>query len=209
MSYYGLLLNMKTAKNLWILSSLMINVVIGIYIYLQQNAPKNLEERFQYINDNWAMYGGHWKAEFLVMTLMLIGAIYFMMYWKSMSWTIISVGQLIVLLTYPIMLGGYENTPFELANMANQIATITFIFGNVIFFLGITLLYLKAHILQPWLRYVAILLSIGATLLFTSVFIGLITWNQVIVIAPLINILYLINAYYIYKIPSEFQSTRT
>lgn len=30
---------MKSAKSLWILSSLLINVVIGIYIYLQQSTP--------------------------------------------------------------------------------------------------------------------------------------------------------------------------
>ena len=77
MSYYGLLLNMKTAKNLWILSSLMINVVIGIYIYLQQSTPKNLEERFQYINEIWLIYCGHWKAEMLLISMMAISALFF------------------------------------------------------------------------------------------------------------------------------------
>ena len=131
MAYNGLLLNMKTAKNLWILSSLLINVVIGIYIYLQQSTPKNLEERFQYINEIWLIYGGHWKVEMLLISMMAISALFFSFYFKSMSWTIITVGKLIVLSTYQYMLGGLKNTAFELANMANQMATVAFMFGEL------------------------------------------------------------------------------
>ena len=199
---------MKTAKIFWSLSSILINVVIGIYIYLQQNGPQsNLAERFQYINENWAMYGGHWKVEFLLMVLMMIGAVYFTVYWKSISWTIISIGQFIVLLTYPFMLGGYQNTPFELASMSNQMATVTFILGNLVFFSGLTYMYFQSQALPSWLRKAAITLSIIATLMFLLIYIEIITWSQAIVMAPIINVLYLINAYYGFKIDVDTEPT--
>ena len=120
---------MKTAKLFWSLSSILINIPIGFYIYLQQNGPKtDLAARFAYVNENWAVHSIMWKAEFLIMTLMLIGAVFFMVEKKSVAWTVISIGQLIIVLTYPLMLGGYQNTPFEIANMANQMALVTFVF---------------------------------------------------------------------------------
>ena len=126
---------MKLAKLFWSIGSVLINIVIGIYIYLSSNAPKNRQERYQYLNENWDIYGAHWKVEFLLMTSIAIGALYFALRTHKESWTIVSVGQFILLITYPIMLGGYRNTPLEIAEMANEIATIVFVFGNVIFFL--------------------------------------------------------------------------
>lgn len=191
---------MKTAKLLWSIGSVLVNVTIGIYIYLMSNAPSELSERFQYINENWTIYGGHWKAEFLIMTLIAIGAFYFAIYWKSISWTIISIGQLIILLTYPIMLGGYRNTPFEVAEMANQMATVTFIFGNLIFFPGLFIMYLRSDVLKSGLRYAALIISAITTITFAIVYLEIISWNQALVLAPLINVLYLVNAYYGFKI---------
>lgn len=157
---------MKAAKLCWSLGSILVNITIGIYIYLQSNGPTDLAERFEYVNDNWSMYSGHWKAEFLIMVLVAIGAIYFALYLKSISWTIISIGQFIVLWTYPFMLGGYQNTPFELASMSNQMATVTFILGNLVFFSGLTYMYFQSRALPSWLRKLAIALSIISTLMF-------------------------------------------
>ena len=59
---------MKVAKICWISGSILINVIIGIYIYLSSKAPVNPEERHLFINENWDIYGGHWKAELIIMT---------------------------------------------------------------------------------------------------------------------------------------------
>ncbi len=98
---------MKLAKILWILGSILINITIGIYIYLSKQMPIHPQERHLFINENWGVFGGHWKAEFLIMTMIAIGAIYFAIHFKKISWSIISIGQLILLSLYPIMLGGY------------------------------------------------------------------------------------------------------
>ncbi|MEM1340619.1 MAG: hypothetical protein AAF634_07780 [Bacteroidota bacterium] len=191
---------MKTAKICWSLGSLLINVVIGLFIYLMVTGPKGLAERFQFVNDNWTLYSGHWRAEFLIMILVAIGAVYFAQQFKSIGWTIIAIGQFIILWTYPLMLGGYRNTPFELANMANQMAIITFNFGNLVFFSGLFLMYLKSELLQSWLRYLALTCSGIITLLFFIVCIDVLEWKDVLMAAPLVNVMYLINAYYGFKI---------
>ncbi|MFC3881180.1 hypothetical protein ACFOSV_13385 [Algoriphagus namhaensis] len=191
---------MKLAKALWSLGSLLVNGTIIVYIILSSKAPADIEARFAYINENWNAYAIHWKAEFLLMTMVAIGAFYFAAKSKKISWSLITVGQLINLSTYPLMLGGYKNTPVELAEMINQIATVTFIFGNLIFLGGLLVLYLKDDLLRPWLKNTAIILSGIEVIVFLLVFTEVITWKQSMIAAPLANILYLINAYYGLKI---------
>ncbi|PRX56952.1 hypothetical protein [Flagellimonas meridianipacifica] len=196
---------MKLARLFWSLGSILINGIIGIYIYMMSQAPQGKEERYQYINEHWDVFGSHWKVELLLMTLIAVGALYFAFRTQKISWTIVSVGQLILLLTYPFMLGGYRNTPIELAVMANEMATVVFIFGNVIFFTGLFLLYMKDVHLKRWLRIVAFSLSGIMLVVFLIVFAEVITWGQALAIAPLANIMYLINAYYGFKMTLEPQ----
>ena len=198
---------MKLARLFWSIGSLTLNIVIGIYIYLMSSAPVDRAARYQYINDNWGMYGGHWKVEFLIMTLITVGAFYFALRTLKMSWAIVSVGQFILLLTYPFMLGGYRNTPLEVAEMANEMANTVFIFGNVVLFAGLFLVYLKDTYLKPWLKTVAFSISAFMTLVFVIIFAGFVTWGQALVLAPLANVMYLINAYYGTKMTWEPQES--
>jgi hypothetical protein len=194
---------MKLAKVLWSLGSLLVNGTIIIYIMLSGNAPADPEARFVYINENWNIYGAHWKAEFLIMGMIATGAIYFALQSRKISWAILSLGQIILLMTYPLMLGGFRNTPFALAEMANQMATVIFIFGNLVFLSGLFLLYLEDQILKRWLRYTAVVLAGITAIVFFIIFAGIISWKQAMVIGPLANLLYLINAYYGLKLNTE------
>ncbi|NQZ44623.1 MAG: hypothetical protein HRT65_09950 [Flavobacteriaceae bacterium] len=191
---------MKIAKTFWILGSLLINVVIGIYVYLQSQAPQDKVERYAYLNENWALYGGHWKVELLVMALLTIAACFFAIRTQKISWSIITVGQFILLMTYPFMLGGYHNTPLEIAEMANEMATVVFLFGNILFLGGLFVLYLNDTLLHQWLKVTAYTLSGFMTLVFLISYAGFLSWAQVMVVAPLANVIYLINAYYGTKI---------
>jgi len=191
---------MKLAKALWSLGSILINIIIGIYIYLSSKAPIDPKERYIYINENWDIYGGHWKAELLIMTMIAIGAIYFAINLKKISWSIIAVGLLIMLSLYPIMLGGYRNTPFEIAEMANQMSIVVFVFGNIIFLAGLLHLYLFDTLLNKWLRFSAIGLAGISLIVFSISFMGLISWKQALIVGPLTNLLYLINAYYGFRL---------
>ena len=194
---------MKLAKTLWSLGSLLVNCTIIVYIILSSKAPLNVEERYAYINENWNVYGAHWRVEFFLMAMVAIGALYFAIKSKKISWSIISIGQVVLLMTYPLMLGGYRNTTLELAEMANQIATIVFVFGNLVFLSGLFLLYLNDQFLKRWLRYTAIVISGITAIVFLITFAGIINWEQAMMIGPLINLLYLVNAYYGLKIKME------
>ena len=194
---------MKLAKTLWILGNLLVNITIGIYIYLSSQAPLDPIERHNYLNENWDIYSGHWKAEFVFMTMIAIGAIYFAINFKKISWTLVSVGQLILLSLYPIMLGGYQNTPFEIAEMANQMAIVVFVFGNIVFLGGLIHLYLYDSLLNKWIRFSAVGFASIVLIACSIAFRGFIGWKQALIIGPLTNLLFLINAYYGLKIKLE------
>lgn len=68
---------MNLAKAFWSLGSLLVNVTIIIYIILSNNAPRDPEDRYAYINENWNIYSAQWKIEFFLMTMIAIGAVYF------------------------------------------------------------------------------------------------------------------------------------
>ena len=195
---------MKLAKTLWSAGSVLVNVTIIIYIFLSSNAPLDPVQRHNYINEHWSVYGAHWKAEFLFMTMIAIGAFYFALNLKKVSWSVICVGQFILLMTYPIMLGGYHNTSFELSEMSNQMAVIIFVFGNLIFLTGLFVLYFKDLVLARWLRFFGMGLSLITATAFLAAFVELISWQEALYVGPLINALYLLNAYYGWRLrPSE------
>ena len=108
---------MKIAIAFWSLGSLLVNGIIVIYVILSSKAPSDLAAKFKYINDNWDLYNPMWRVEFLLMMMIAIGAFYFAINSKKISWSIILFGQIVLLLTYPIMLGGYRNTPLEVAEI--------------------------------------------------------------------------------------------
>jgi hypothetical protein len=194
---------MKLARASWSLGNLLVNITIGIYVYLSSKAPLDPVERLDYLNENWAIYSGHWKAEFLFMTMIAIGAVYFAINFKKISWTLISVGQVILLTLYPIMLGGYRNTAFEISEMANQMAIVVFIFGNIVFLAGLVHLYLFDTLLKKWIRFSAIGFASIGLIAFSISFMGFISWKQAIVIGPALNLLFIINAYYGLKLKLE------
>ena len=79
---------MKLAKALWSLGSLLLIGTIIIYIILSSKAPIDLEARYAYINENWNIYGAHWRVELLLMAMIAIGALYFAVESKKISWSI-------------------------------------------------------------------------------------------------------------------------
>lgn len=189
---------MKIAKISWITGSILINIVIGFYINLMSKSPTGPEETFNYINENWSAFSGMWKIEFVLMILIAFSAFYFALYFKNISWSIITTGQFIILLTYPIMLGGYHNSSVKMFLMTNEMATVVFLVGNIFFFVGLIVLYLNDSLLSKWLKIAAILFATIGTISMTGCFIGLYPWKEAMVVGPIISLLYLINAYYVF-----------
>ncbi len=191
---------MNTARWAWILGSLFVNVTIIIYIFLSAEAPTEMTDRHNYINEHWHIYSLHWKFEFIFMTLIAIGAFYFAVRLTSISWSVVSIGQLILLPLYPMMLGGYNSTAFEISEAINQIAWVIFLFGNIVFLLGLFFVYRAALEIPRVLSIVAMSFTGIAALVFFAAYIGIISQSSALMAGPIINIIYLINAYYGFKI---------
>ncbi len=75
-------------------------------------------------------------------------------------------------------------------------AIVIFVFGNIIFLAGLLHLYLYDNLLKKWHRWTAIVASSISLIVFLIAFIGIISWKQALITGPLVNLLYLTNAYY-------------
>jgi hypothetical protein len=66
---------------------------------------------------------------------------------------------------------------------------------------------MKTQLLRNWIKYVAVILAATSSILFLLVFIELIAWGEALFVAPMINILYLLNAYYGTKVKVDSLKT--
>ena len=184
----------------WIAGSVLVNLTIGMYIWLSTNAPSEFAARHAYLNENWTLYALHWKAEFVFMALIAVGAFSFAVRTRVSGWSFVFVGQLLLLSTYPVMLGGYRDTAPEIAEMMNQVSLVIFLFGNLLFLAGLVLVYLRASEIRPILRGFALVLALICTMVFAACFLNFISWSQAALAGPLVMMLYLINAWYGLKV---------
>jgi hypothetical protein len=187
----------------WIVGSLLVNVTIAMYIWLSLHAPAEFAERHLYVNANWSAYSVHWKAEFVFMALIAVGALSFAIRTRAGGWCFVAAGQLLLLTIYPVMLGGYRDTPLDVAAAVNEISLVIFLFSNLLFLGGMALVYLRAYEIGPVLRGVALAIALLSWLAFLACFLGLIGWAQAMLAGPLVMILYLINAWYGYRLSDE------
>ena len=161
---------MKIAKILWTTGSVLINVIILIYISLMSKAPEDMADSFQYLQDNWGIFSAHWKAELLIMGMITIGAFYFMVHFRSIGWTIVSLGQIIQMSLYPLMLGGYYDTSVEFFKAINEMAIIIFVFGNIVLLGGLVIVYSNKPPIPKWLGKTAMVIAAGMCLVFLGSF---------------------------------------
>ena len=188
---------MKFGRALWSLGSLLINLTIIIHLYMSRRAPiGDFSTRMAYIKQNWDVYGLNWRIEFVLMAMIAAGAVFFATRTRTLSWAIVSVGQVFLLVTYPIMLTGYSSASPDLTLLSYRLATEIFVFGNLVFCCGLAHLYLNDEALATWIRYPALALAVLGAVNFLACFFDLISWEQGLLIAPLLQLLYLINSYY-------------
>ncbi len=188
---------MKFGRALWSLGSLLINGTILVYLYMSRRMPTtDFTVRMNYIKENWDIFGLNWRIEFVLMAMIAAGAVFFATRTRTLSWAIVSVGQLFLLITYPIMLAGYSGASLDVAMLANRLTTEIFVFGNLVFFFGLTHLYHTDETMNKWVRIPALVLSVVGMLTFMGCFFDLITWDQVLLVAPVLQVIYLVNSYY-------------
>ena len=188
---------MKFGRALWSLGSLLINATIIIYVYMSRRAPVgDFTSRMAYIKQNWDVYGLNWRIEFVLMAMIAAGAVFFATRTRTLSWAIVSVGQVFLLVTYPIMLTGYSSASPDLTLLSYRLATEIFVFGNLVFCCGLAHLYLNDDSMAKWLRLPAVALSGLGALNFLACFFDVISWEEALLVAPVLQVLYLVNSYY-------------
>lgn len=188
------------ARWAWIVGSLLVNLAIAMYIWLMSRAPADFAARHDYINANWTAFSVHWKAEFVFMALIAVGALSFAVRARTAGWCCVALGQFLLLTIYPVMMGGYLDTPVAIASAANEVSLVIFLFSNLVFLAGLVGVYWRAHEVGPMLRGFALVLALIAWLIFLACFLGLIGWSQAMLAAPLVMLLYLVNAWYGYRV---------
>ncbi|WP_116105893.1 hypothetical protein [Lewinella sp. IMCC34191] len=193
---------MKLGRALWSVGSLLINLTIVVHLIMARRMPVgDLSGRLAYVTKNWDIYSINWRIEWLLMAMIAAGAVFFATRTRILSWAIISVGQVLLLITYPVLLAGFVETSLPIASLAGRLATEIFVSGNILFLGGLGHLYLNDEIAAPWLRYPAAVLAILGTLAFVACNFGLVTLEEVTVAAPLLIVLHLVNSYYGLVVP--------
>ncbi|MGB3799120.1 MAG: hypothetical protein WA952_04850 [Lewinella sp.] len=193
---------MKLGRALWSLGSLLINITIIVHLIMARRMPDgDPGARFSYVTKNWDIYSLNWRVEWILMAMIAAGAFYFATRTRTVSWAIIAVGQVLLLLTYPVLLAGFEGNSQPMASLAGNLATEIFVSANILFLGGLGHLYLNDDAAATWLRYPAAALAIVGTLACLACNFGLVTLEEVTIAAPLLMVLYLINSYYGLVVP--------
>lgn len=191
---------MNTAKALWIIASLYLIVVGFIYIIVLKTAPAEGAERLSFIQANWAYYGHQWKAEFLIAVSLSISAFIFAQKLGNTSFYLVAVGQGISSVAFPISLGLVPEVPYEIYKLSGEAMHFLNNSGMMISLLGFFLIHWSNGFFKPGLRMAALLLSGLAFLVFLAGFMEILTTQQTQKGMPLVLLLYLINAFYGFKL---------
>ena len=174
------------------IASLAFFVLIGLYIFVYQPASGDWQDKLDHMNRNWSLISSIWRGEFLVATVLSWVAFYFS---KNNSWwLLVGIGHLLMLVEYALMLGGYPEITTEVNfNLIQHIVVWIFAASNFIWLIGMTGVYYGE---RGWIRYVGGIFALVCGLLFLTIVFGLFRMEELLIVGPLLNLLYLVNAYY-------------
>jgi len=195
----------KTAWWLWVISTLIVIAAISMYAFNYRAGMDPGEDKVVHYLAQQSFAQRMWQLEFLGMIGMGIAAAYFAISDKSLGWVTVAFGQLIVMVMYAIMLGGYpmtaaayQDTPV-LMDALNQIAIILFAISNVIVMAGFAGILLTTTVLPNWLAKSAGVLALGFMVGAFLIFLEFLTFDSLAVMGPAALVVYLVLALYGYR----------
>ena len=192
---------MKVAKYLWIAANILITLIILYFIPLESDIPgTDPPVRYAYINDHWGKFNFMWRSELLIVGILTVTSFYFATCFKTTGWVLVTIGQLILTMLYPVMLGGYHDTSVELYTLTYEISSEIFIVSSLFLFAGFAVIHWEARHMNNYFRFILTGLGILITVAFTLGFLEILTLGQVMMTGPIIVILYFGNAWMIYKL---------
>jgi hypothetical protein len=154
------------------------------------------DEKILHMNNNWGLISFIWRLEFIA--AVVIGWVSLNFSTKNKWWNLVAIGHLLMLVEYVLMLGGYPKVASEeMFQIVNSMAVWVFAASNLIWLLGMTGVYQEEN---GWIKYTGMALALIGGVIFLTIVLGLTTMKDVIFVAPLVNLLYLLNAYYGFKV---------
>ena len=186
----------KLSAILFSIASLAFFILIVLYIFVYKPPSGTWDEKVLYMNNSWGLISSIWRLEFFVVVIIAWVSFNFSTYNKW--WNLVATGHLLMLVEYMLMLGGYPKVASEETfQIINNMAVWVFAASNLIWLLGMAGVY-EAE--KGWIKYLGLTLSLIGSVIFLIVILGIATFNEVIFVGPLVNLLYLLNAYYGIKI---------
>jgi hypothetical protein len=186
----------KLSAVLFSVASLAFFTLIILYIFVYKPPTGTWDEKILYMNKNWGLVSSIWRLEFIV--VVIIAWVSFNFSTSNKWWNLVAIGHLLMLVEYMLMLGGYPKVASEETfQIVNNMATWVFAASNLIWLLGMAGVY-QAE--KGWIKYLGITLALIGSVIFLIIVLGIATFNDVIFVGPLVNLLYLLNAYYGIKI---------
>ena len=186
----------KLSALLFSVASLAFFTLIILYIFVYKPPTGTWDEKILYINNNWGLISSIWRLEFFV--VVIIAWVSFNFSTSNKWWNLVAIGHLLMLVEYMLMLGGYPKVASEETfQIVNNMAIWVFAASNLIWLLGMAGVY-QAE--KGWIKYLGITLALIGGVIFLIIILGIATFNDVIFVGPLVNLMYLLNAYYGIKI---------
>jgi len=181
---------------LFSVASLAFFSLIILYIFVYKPPAGTWDEKILHMNNNWGLISFIWRFEFII--VVIIAWVSFNFSTSNKWWNLVAIGHLLMLVEYMLMLGGYPKVVSEETFLIiNNMAIWIFAASNLIWLLGMAGVY-KAE--KGWIKYLGITLALIGGVIFLTIVLGLTSFNDVIFVGPLVNLLYLLNVYYGIKI---------
>jgi len=181
---------------LFSVASISFFILILIYVFVYQPPSGQMKVKIEHMNNNWTLISSIWSLEFIMVVIIAWVSLNFSTI--SKWWNLVAIGHLLMLIEYMLMLGGYPKvTSEETYQLINSMAVWVFASSNAIWLFGMAGVYLNE---MGWIKYAGITLSFIGGVIFLAITFGFATMNDLIYLAPVVNLLYLLNAYYGIKI---------
>lgn len=177
---------------LFSVASLAFFTLIILYIFVYKPPIGTWDEKILYMNNNWGLLSFIWQTEFFA--VVVIGWVSINFSTSNKWWNLVAIGHLLMLIEYMLMLGGYPKVASEETfQIVNNMAAWVFAASNLIWLLGMAGVY---QLEKGWIKYLGMTLSLIGGIIFLTVVLGLTTMKDLIFVAPVVNLLYLLNGYY-------------
>ncbi len=187
---------MILARILWTAASFYLLVLTLVYVLVLDAPGESGPARLEYILDHWLVYQHQFKAEFLIGMFLCISSLLFALQFRRAEFVVISVGQLLYALPFPIVLGLYPEAAVQTSMAFSQSAHLMVNSGLMISLAGFIGLHWNLRILPKWIHLTAFFLAVIGFSSFVLSFLGQLPYVQAQKAMLAVTFLYLINGVY-------------